>query len=318
MKRIDIVVPCYNEEECICLLFERVEKVFSNIEGYKFRIVYVDDGSVDETLTKIKRLAEDIGEDTIKYISLSRNFGKEAAMFAGLQNADGDAVVLMDADLQHPPELIPYMLKVLEEGYDCCGARRKDRKGEPVIRSFFSTCFYRVINGLSKVDLSQNGSDYRMISPKVVRAMISLNERERFTKGIFSWVGFSTKWLEYENVERVAGTTKWSMAALLGYAVNGIIAFATAPLRGVVYLGMFITFISFIYAIYVFYNAIFHTGARSGYATITLLLLFLGGVIILLLGVIGEYLARIYIEVKQRPIYIEKETNIYAKGTNDK
>lgn len=311
MKKLSIVVPCFNEKECIKLLWESVEQVFQKVDSFIYEIIYVDDGSRDGTLQEIKSLAKVIGDEKIKYISFSRNFGKEAAMYAGLLKADGNYVVLMDADLQHPPELLPKMLEILEDGnYDCCGARRVNRKGEPKLRSFFSKSFYKLIGGISSVNLIQNGSDFRMMTSKVAKSLVSLKERERFTKGIFSWVGFSTYWIDYENVERAAGTTKWSTASLLHYAINGILAFATAPLRGVVYLGLVITLISFVYAIYVFYCAIQYPGERTGYSTIVLLLLFFGGVIIFLLGVLGEYLARIYLEVKHRPIYIEKESNM--------
>lgn len=310
MKTIDIVVPCYNESLCVALLYSEIEKCLSILEkDYSYRIIYVDDGSKDNTLDKIKELIQEKGSDSVKYISFSRNFGKEAAIYAGLAYAKADYVVLMDADLQHPPSLIPQMLSKIEEGYDCCGARRVSRKGEPKVRSFFSGLFYRAMKFLSGLEMTPGGSDYRMMTRQVAETIISMKEKERFTKGIFSWVGFSTCWIEYQNVERAAGKTKWSFWGLSRYAINGFIAFATTPLRAAVWLGFMIDLITFIYAIYFFISSIRGGGARTGYATIVLLLMFFGGTIILLLGVIGEYLARIYMESKNRPIFIMKEEN---------
>lgn len=315
MKTIDIVVPCYNEEACVSLLYTEIEKVFSTIEkGIAWRVIYVDDGSKDNTLSKIKELTEEKGGEFVKYITFSRNFGKEAAIYAGLSYSDADYVVLMDADLQHPPSLIPQMLSKIEEGYDCCGARRVSRRGEPKVRSFFSGLFYRVMKSLTGLEMTPGGSDYRMMTRQVVETIVSMKERERFTKGIFSWVGFSTYWIKYENVERAAGRTKWSFRGLFQYAVSGFIAFATTPLRAAVWFGFTIDIITVIYAVWFFISSIKSTGARTGYATIVLLLMFFGGTIILLLGVIGEYLARIYMESKDRPLFVLKESNI-GKGT---
>lgn len=311
MKTIDIVVPCYNESLCIELLYSEIEKCLSILgKDYSYRIIYVDDGSKDNTLDKIKELIQEKGPDSVKYISFSRNFGKEAAIYAGLSYANADYVVLMDADLQHPPSLIPQMLSKIEEGYDCCGARRVSRKGEPKVRSFFSGLFYHAMKFLSGLEMTPGGSDYRMMTRQVVETIISMKEKERFTKGIFSWVGFSTFWLEFQNVGRAAGKTKWSFLGLFRYAINGFIAFATTPLRAAIWFGFMIDLITFIYAIYFFISNIRSTGPRTGYATIVLLLMFFGGTIILLLGVIGEYLARIYMESKGRPLFIAKETNI--------
>ena len=310
MKKIDIVVPCYNEEECIFPLFNAVDDVFQNIPDYQYRILYVNDGSRDRTLEKLKAIHMEHPEHA-DYISFSRNFGKEGAIYAGLSNSDGDYVVLMDADLQHPPTLIPEMIKGMEEGYDCVGARRVDRNGEPPIRSAFSRLFYRIVNKSTSMHLVQGGSDYRMMSRQMVDAMMQLQERERFTKGIMSWVGFETKWIEYENVERIAGKSKWSFMGLARYAINGFVAFATAPLRFVIYFGGVITVIAFIYALVTFISALGPNGGdRTGYASIIILLLFLSGVIITLIGVVGEYIARIYNELKLRPIYIEKESSL--------
>lgn len=313
MKRIEIVVPCYNEEPCIYPLYEAVAEVFSGIDNYDWSLLYVNDGSSDGTLQKLKDLRAEKGE-RVEYISFARNFGKESAIYAGLQNSTGEIVVLMDADLQHPPAMLPEMIKGIEEGYDCCGARRVSRKGEPVIRSAFSKLFYGIINNVTEMRLVQGGSDFRMMTRQMVDSMLLLTERERFSKGIMSWVGFDTKWIPYENVERIAGKSKWNFLGLVKYAWSGFIAFATAPLRAVIYLGSFIVLISAIYAVYLVVMAISHPEQNgSGFGTIALLILFIGGVIITLLGVIGEYIARIYIELKHRPIYIEKINTLKDK-----
>lgn len=313
MKHIEIIVPSYNEQACVEPLYESVKAVFDTMKDVSYSILYVDDGSRDDTVKRIQELEKKVGSDKIKYISFARNFGKEAAIYAGFSKCEGDYIVLMDADLQHPPELIPQMYEAMQEGYDCCGARRVSRKGEPPIRSFFSKMFYRIINKVTTMNLVQGGSDYRMMTKQMVDAIVSLSERERFIKGIMSWVGFDTKWIEYENVERVAGESKWSFAGLARYALNGFIAFATTPLRAVVYLGSLIVAISFIYAIYIFASNVGADVERTGYASIIVLILFFSGVIIMILGIIGEYMARIYLELKQRPIYIEKKSNIVVK-----
>ena len=309
MKKIDIVVPCYNEEACIRPLYEAVDKVFREITDYSYRILYVNDGSRDKTLEKLREIHGEHPE-TADYISFSRNFGKEGAIYAGLSKSDGDLVVLMDADLQHPPELIQEMIKGIGEGYDCVGARRVDRNGEPPVRSAFSRLFYKIINKMTGMHLVQGGSDYRMMTRQMVDAMLQLQERERFTKGIMSWVGFETKWIEYQNVERIAGESKWSFFGLAKYAINGFIAFATAPLRAVIWLGSLITLGAFIYAIVTFISALKNGGERIGYTTIIILILFMGGVLITLIGVVGEYIARLYNEMKMRPIFIEKESSL--------
>ena len=314
MKRIEIVIPCYNEEQCIIPLYDAVEKAFHRIKNYEWSMLYVDDGSSDATLDMLKVLKSEKG-DRVEYVSFARNFGKESAIYAGLQNSTGDLVVLMDADLQHPPELIPEMIKGIEEGYDCCGARRVSRRGEPVIRSAFSKLFYGVINHVTAMHLVQGGSDYRMMTRQMVDSMLLLTERERFTKGIMSWVGFDTKWIPYENVERKAGKSKWSFLGLFRYAISGFVAFATAPLRIVIYLGGIVVMISMIYAIRLIINAIRYPEQNgSGFGTIVLLILFFSGLIISLIGIIGEYIARIFTELKHRPIYIEKENTTQNTG----
>lgn len=315
MKTIELVVPCHNEENCVSLFYDRIRQVFSELmQGYNFIITYVDDGSNDDTLKVIKEVIARADKGKVQYISLSRNFGKESAMYAGLVKSTGDYVAVLDADLQHPPELLREMIDAIEkEGYDCASARRVSRKGEPILRSAFSRAFYHIINHVTVIDLVPGSTDYRLMKRKVVEAIVALAEKERFTKGIYAWVGFKNKWIEYKNVERAAGSTKWNFFGLLHYAYTGFLAFATTPLRGVIYFGMLIVLLSIIYAIYILVSALNSTGARNGYASILIVMLFLGGVIITILGMIGEYMARIYMEVKNRPIYFERETNIEEK-----
>lgn len=319
MKTVELIVPCYNEEQCIALFYEKIKEVFSDMAEYDFIITYIDDGSKDHTMDEIKKVVACGDKGRVQYISLSRNFGKEAAIYAGLSKCIGDYVALIDADLQHPPELLKEMLVAIEEeGYDCASARRVSRKGEPVIRSLFSRAFYHVINHITTIDLVPGSTDYRLMKRNVVNAIVSMTERERFTKGIYAWVGFKNKWIEYENVERVAGNTTWNFWGLVRYAYSGFLAFATTPLRGVIYFGMLIVLASVIFAIYIYIGALRTPNAeRTGYSTIILLILFLGGVIITILGMIGEYMARIYMEVKGRPIYFARETNIGQESVED-
>ena len=317
VKKVEMVVPCYNEQDCIRPLFEEIKRVFDVIndklpigEQYSYSILYVNDGSKDNTLYEIKKLADEVGSSVIKYISFARNFGKESAIYAGFEKCEGDYIVLMDADLQHPPTLIAEMLKVMEEGYDCVGARRVSRKGEPRIRSFFSHQFYSVFTHMTGIDLVPGGSDYRMMTKQMVDSVVSLTERERFIKGIMSWVGFDTKWIEYENVERYAGQTKWSFWGLAKYAWNGFVSFATTPLRAVVYMGLLVVLVAAIWTIKIIVDVAMFGTSGNGIATLMVMIMFFSGIIITILGVIGEYMARIYLEIKHRPIYISKESNI--------
>ncbi|PWT26210.1 glycosyltransferase family 2 protein [Butyrivibrio fibrisolvens] len=311
MKKIDIVIPCYNESKCVELIYDALKELFSNeLKAYSFSVLYIDDGSKDDTLERIVKLSN-IENSNVRYISFARNFGKESAIYAGLENADGDYVALMDADLQHPPHLLIDMLHAIEEeGYDCATARRVKRARESKIRNFLSNSFYHVINWATGMKLAPGMTDYRLMKKQVADAIVSMREHERFIKGIYSWIGFNSKWIEYENVERVDGDSKWNYKGLWNYAKTGIIAFAVAPLRAVVYLGFFVILISFVYGVRLYAMSV--SGARpwQDTTTILLLLLFLGGMIILLLGIIGEYLARIYMEVKNRPIYIAKEKKL--------
>ena len=312
MEKINIIIPCYNEADCIELIFQKLTEVFEQLQDkYEWSVIYVDDGSEDATLKNIKQLMYSYGADKVEYISFARNFGKEAAAYAGLEKSTGDYVAIMDADLQHPPELLIRMIDILEnEAYDCAAARRVSRNGEPPIRSAFSKSFYHAINWATGMHLVQGMTDYRLMKRSVVNAIVSLKERERFIKGIYSWVGFRTKWIEYENVERAAGNSKWSFGSLWNYAKSGIIAFALTPLRGVIWMGMLVVLFSLLYGIILLVTSFSGYREWRDTTTIILLLLFLGGVIITILGIIGEYLARIYMEVKNRPIYISKETNI--------
>lgn len=297
--------------KCVELIYNALKNLFSSeLKAYEWSVLYIDDGSQDDTLERIVKLAG-ISGSNVRYISFARNFGKESVIYAGLENAGGDYVALMDADLQHPPYLFVEMLHAIEvEGYDCATARRVNREKESKIRNFFSNAFYHTINWATGMKLAPGMTDYRLMKKQVADAIVSMREHERFIKGIYSWIGFKSKWVEYENVERADGDSKWNYKSLWNYAKTGIIAFAVSPLRVVIYFGFLVIGISFVYAVRLFLMSI--SGARpwQDTTTIILLLLFLGGVIILLLGVIGEYLARIYMEVKNRPIYIAKDKKL--------
>ncbi len=301
MKKISIVVPCYNEEESIPLFYNELKKVFDSRKEV-LEIIYVDDGSSDKSLKEMKKIAS--SDKNVKYISFSRNFGKEAAMYAGLSHATGDYITIMDVDLQDPPSMLPEMIRLIEEAdYDIVGTRRVTRKGEPVIRSFFARIFYKIINKMSKVEMVDGARDFRLMKRIVVDNILRLGEYNRYSKGLFSFVGFKTKWLEYENIERVAGETKWSFWKLFKYALEGIVAFTTVPLMisfvfGIMFLIAAIVF--FILALVTDYGSLYH---------IIWLILFTSGIILMVLGVIGEYLSKTYLEVKKRPVYIIKETN---------
>ena len=315
MKHISIVVPCYNEEEALPLYYEAMLPVLETLraQGADVDFVFVDDGSKDGTLRVLRDLHEKDGR--CGYVSFSRNFGKEAAMYAGLQHAKGDYVAVMDADLQDPPEMLPGMLRILEESpaddpVDCVGTRRTDRKGEPPIRSFFARCFYRLINKISKTEIVDGARDYRLMTRRMVDAILSLSEYNRFSKGIFSWVGFKTQWLEYVNRERVAGETKWSFRKLFLYSIDGITAFSTAPLAIASFSGMAICAVSFIALLFVFIRALVFGDPVAGWPSMICIILFLGGVQLLGIGILGQYLAKTYLEVKNRPQYVLQEKNV--------
>ncbi len=314
-KVIDIIVPCYNEEDVLDMFYTELTKVTDTITDYECRCIFVDDGSRDRTLEILRRLAKD--HNNVKYISFSRNFGKEAGMYAGLQHSTGDYVIIMDADLQHPPTMIPDMIAGINEGYDCCAAQRTSRKGEAPIRSFFSRMFYRLNRKMTNIDLVQGAVDFRIMSRQMVDAVLALSERQRFSKGIFSWVGFKTKWLPYENVERPLGQTKWSFTGLLKYAVDGITCFSITPLRLVTGLGFFISFFAFIYIILTLVQTFIFGIDTPGYVTTLCAILFLGGIVEISIGILGEYIAHIYMEVKGRPIYVLKDTNLPLGGAKN-
>ena len=306
MKVIDIIVPCYNEEDVLKQFYVDVNKVISTLGRYEFNLIFVDDGSKDKTLFIMKELAEH--DEKVKYFSFTRNFGKEAAMFAGLEASKGDYVVIMDADLQDDPVLLTEMILALESGYDCCVTRRVNRKGEPFIRSFFARKFYKIMNGFSDVELVDGERDYRMMKRQMVDAILLLKEKERFSKGIFNWVGFKTKWIEYVNVSRAAGETKWSFWKLVRYAVKGITAFSTVPLRAVMFMGVFISFAAIVFMIVKIIKTMIYGVDVPGYASIVVLVTFLGGINLFAIGLIGDYLGRVYSEVKgQAYLYCEGE-----------
>lgn len=306
MSLLSIVVPCYNEDESVGIFMEEIRKT---LKDYNFEVIYVNDGSSDDTLKHIKELASE--NSNVKYISFSRNFGKESAIYAGLTYASGDFVGLMDADLQHPPKLLPEMMEsILNEGYDVVAARRVSRKGEPKIKSFFSQLFYKVFNKISDIDLVQGATDYRIMTRQVVDAVLELPEYNRFSKGLFQWVGFDTKWIEYENIERVAGESTWSFWSLIKYSIEGLVAFTTLPLSVSTFLGTIFSIIAFVYMLFVIIRYLIYSEAVPGYPTIMCSLLLLGGIQLLSIGVLGKYLEKTYFEAKDRPIFIVKESNM--------
>lgn len=308
MKVIDIIVPCYNESEVLDIYFNETKKVISDIKTYEFNFIFVDDGSQDSTLEIMQKYSKE--NSNVKYISFSRNFGKESAMYAGLKNSTGDYVLIMDVDMQNPPHLIGKMIEAVEQGYDCCGAHRSTRKGDSPVRTFFTRIFYKIVNKISDVNMPDGAGDFRLMSRTMVNAVIAMSEVQRFSKGIFSWIGFKTKWIQFENVERAAGNSKWSFWKLFIYALDGITAFSTIPLKIVSIFGTIISFSSFIYLTYIIIKTLIFGKDVQGYASTITLLLFIGGIIVLSCGILGEYIGKIYMEIKDRPIYIIKQTNI--------
>ena len=307
-KLCSCIVPCFNEEEVIPIYYEEMQKVRKQEEGkIDFEIIFIDDGSKDKTLEVIKKLSEQ--DECIHYVSFSRNFGKEAAMYAGFEHAKGEYVVTMDVDLQDPPHLIPEMIRCIEEeGYDSVATRRVTRKGEPPIRSFFARRFYGLINRISDADIVDGARDFRMMKRDMVDAILSMPEYNRFTKGIFGWVGFKTKWLEFENVERAAGETKWSFWKLFRYALEGIIAFSTVPLTIVSLIGVIVCIIAFLFLLFVVIRATIFGDPVAGWPSLICVISFLSGIQLLGIGVVGMYLSKTYLETKKRPIYIKKES----------
>lgn len=307
MDKISVVVSCYNEQEALPLFYEEITKVASQIKEAEFEFIFVNDGSKDKTLEVIKSFREK--DERVKYISFSRNFGKESAMYAGLKKSTGNYVSIMDADLQDPPKLLIEMYDTLKrKEYDCVATRRVTRKGEPPIRSFFARMFYKLINKISKTEIVDGARDFRLMTRQMVDAILSIEEYNRFSKGIFGWVGFNTKWIEYENVERAAGETKWSFWKLFKYSIDGIIAFSTAPLVISTIMGILFCFIAFILIVFIVVRTLIYGDPVSGWPSMTCIILFVGGIQLFCIGIIGQYLSKTYLEVKKRPIYIIKET----------
>lgn len=309
MAKISIIVSCYNEEKALPLFYEETEKNIKELKDIEFEYIFVNDGSTDKTLEIIKDLKKK--DSKVKYVSFSRNFGKESAMYAGLEHATGNFVTFMDADLQDPPYLLKDMYKAItEEGYDAVGTRRVTRKGEPIIRSFFARMFYKLINKMSKVQMVDGARDYVLMNRPVVDAILSLKEYNRFSKGLFNFVGFKVKWLEYENVKRVAGETKWSFWKLFRYALEGITAFSTAPLTFASFIGLLFCIVSFLLIIAIIIKTLVLGDPTSGWPSLVCIIFMVSGIQLFSLGIIGQYLSKTYLEVKKRPIYIIKEKEI--------
>ena len=317
MKLISIVVPCYNEEPCLEDFYSEIVKVSSEIPQVKFEYIFVDDGSKDKTLEILKQLREK--DKRVEFVSFSRNFGKESGLIAGIEASKGDYVAVMDADLQDPPKLLIEMYDFLEknEDYDCVATRRVSRKGEPIIRSFFARSFYKIINKMSTTEIMDGARDFRLMSRKMVDAIISLPEYNRFSKGLFQWVGFNTKWIEYENIERVKGETKWSFWKLFLYSIDGILAFSTVPLAIASVIGFIISAFSFILAIKFIIEKLVIGIAVDGFATLIVMVSFLGGLQLLCIGILGQYMAKSYTEVKKRPKYIVRQSTISINNKGD-
>lgn len=303
--KLSIIVPCYNEEGVVGLYYNEAIKYIKEC-NMDYELIFVNDGSSDNTVSDCLKLKEI--DKNVVIVDFSRNFGKEAAMYAGMVTSTGDLVVIMDVDLQDPPKLLPEMVKLItKEGYDSVATYRVDRKGEPPIRSFFARQFYKLINKMTEVEIVDGARDYRMMTRIMVDSIISMGEYLRFSKGIFAWVGFKTKYLEYENVERVAGETKWSFWKLFKYAIEGIVAFTTFPLRIATLIGVFVSFVGFIFMMYIAIKAIVFGDPVAGYPSLIVVITMLGGIQLIVLGVLGEYLAKTYMETKRRPIYIIKK-----------
>lgn len=307
MSLLSVIVPCYNEEENVDCFYEELMKnsAFFEKEGLEVEILYIDDGSKDKTVEKVKALRG--RDERVRLISFSRNFGKESAIYAGLHKSKGDYVVMMDADLQDPPSLLPEMFSYIKEGYDSVATRRVTRKGEPPIRSFFARMFYRLINKISKTEIVDGARDYRLMTRQVVDSILSMPEYNRFTKGIFGWVGFSTKWLEFQNVERIHGETKWSFWKLFIYALDGIIAFSTVPLALASIMGVLFCFIAFLLIFVIVIKTLLVGDPVGGWPSMVCIICMVSGVQLFCLGIVGQYLSKTYMEVKRRPIYLIKE-----------
>ena len=307
MKLLSVIVPCYNEEENVRDFYDEPFKNTSFFEKKEIEVelIFIDDGSKDHTVEEIKKLHGE--DDRVRMVSFSRNFGKEAAIYAGLQKSKGDLAVLMDADLQDPPSLLPDMYEYIEQGYDSVATRRVTRKGEPPIRSFFARMFYRIMNRISRTEIVDGARDYRLMTRQVVDAILAMTEYNRFTKGIFGWVGYETKWMEYENIERRKGETKWSFWKLFAYSLEGITAFSTMPLTVAAIMGALFCAVAFILIIVIIIKTLIFGDPTSGWPSMVCIILLVGGVQLFCLGIVGQYLSKTYMEVKKRPIYLVKE-----------
>ena len=306
MRKLSVVCPCYNEDESIECFYNELIKYIGNLN---YEIIFIDDGSKDNTLIDIKNLAK--RDDKVKYISFSKNFGKESALYAGLDLSSGSHVVIMDVDLQDPPEFIPKMIDIIQStDYDVIATRRVSRAGEPIIRSFFARMFYKIINRISDLELVDGARDFRLMTRQVADAILELDEYNRFSKGLFNWIGFKTKWLEYENVKRATGETSWSFWSLFKYSVEGIVGFTTAPLQISTFLGIIISIVAFLMIIFIVVRNLLFSDPVAGWTSTICVILLLGGIQLFSIGILGKYLEKTYLETKNRPIYIIKETNI--------
>lgn len=308
MEMISVIVPCFNEEKSLPFFYEEIKKISTEMNFVSFEYLFIDDGSNDDTLKEIKKYAEN--DHRVKYVSFSRNFGKEAAIYAGLKECKGDYAVIMDADLQDPPSLLPKMYDaIVKEGYDSAATRRINRKGEPVIRSFFAHIFYKIMNKFSESKIVDGARDYRLMTRQMVDSILSLCEYNRFSKGIFGWIGFNTKWIEYENVERVAGETKWSFWQLFKYSLEGITAFSIQPLQIASVFGVLFSMIALLMIVVIIVKTLIFGDPTSGWPSLVCIIMLIGGIQLLCIGILGQYLSKTYLETKRRPIYIEKEKN---------
>lgn len=306
MKKISLIIPCYNEESCLSAFDKEITRVIEKMGNYEFELIYVDDGSKDGTLKMIRQFSTE--KAYVRYLSFSRNFGKEAAMYAGFCNATGAYVAVMDAELQDPPALLLEMVKILEDGeYDSVATRRVSRNGEPPIRSFFARVFYKVINKISDADIVDGARDYRLMKKEMVDVIVKMGEQNRFSKGIFGWIGFRTYWYSYENVERAAGETKWNFWKLLKYSIDGIVSFSQMPLNIASWTGVSCTVISLIAIIFIIVRRVIFGDPVQGWASNMCVILFVGGVQLFCLGVMGQYIGKTYVETKKRPHYIVSE-----------
>lgn len=303
--KLSVVVPCFNEQEAVPIFYNEVKKILVTLKA-EYEIIFIDDGSSDKTLEEVKELSAK--DECVHYVSFSRNFGKEAAMYAGLKKATGDYVVIMDVDLQDPPSLIPEMLSAVCSGeFDSAATRRTNRKGEPPVRSMFARLFYKLMRYFSDIDIVDGARDFRMMSRTMVDAVLSVSERGRFSKGIFAWVGFRTKYFEYKNVERSAGKTKWNFRKLFLYSLDGIVAFSTKPLVLASITGILFLFLSFLFIIFIIVRKVLFRDPTAGWPSLVCIILFVSGIQLFCTGILGQYLAKVYLETKQRPLYIAKD-----------